>query len=476
MSILNSFQRPTFLVARSFHTCSGGGRRVRRWCILAALLISPLGSLVTPAAASGPTAAQHTFSFEAAGVMIRETCTGAGHGDFVEVGYRGAEPDHDPARLGHPCLPVFTRHFILPPETLVDELIVTVRSVEGYPGSYVPVPIQPDSGAFVPPDPEIYGSGDPYPREPIRLTVDSYMCGYHLATIQVWPVQFVGASERLWVVAEVEVEARTRPLTGEESRRLFRRLRADREPFDQRAEVRWLRKHVLNPAGVGYFYRPQGSGTRGPVPLAVSEERPFGGFVPTEFPSLEGPPVEMVIITDDEFADGAGSPGMTGAFHGWAAWKTMKGVPTAVKTVAWIDSSYAGVDRPEKIREFVKDAAAKWGTEYVLLGGDVEVVPTRYLGGPGELPTGFALRADPPADSYYAELDDCWNLDGDAFFAGATGDASTQMLIDVWIGRLPARDSTEVAQLFAKVGSYECRPGCDVAADTSLNSAPNRHQ
>ncbi len=433
------------------------------------LLLVHLLSLGSPASASGSVAAEHTFTFLPSDVTIRETCTGAGYGDFVEVGYRGAEPDRDPRRLGHPSLPFFTRHFILPPETRVDELIVTVRSVEAYPGSYVPIPIQPDSGAFVPPDPGIYGSSDPYPEEPIRLTVDGYMCGYHLVTIQVWPVQFVGALERVLVVRDVEVEATSRPLTGEEAAGLFRRLRPDWEPFEHRAEVRWLRKHVLNPGGVEHFYRPEPPGGSGPAPLEVRVERPFGGFRPTEFPSLEGPPVEMVIITADQATDGTPLPGMSAAFQDWADWKIQKGVPTVVKTVAWIDSTYPGIDRPERMRAFVKDAAALWGTEHVCLGGDLNVVPSRILGPPGGFWANIYLRADPPADNYFAELDSdsCWNRDGDAFFAEEHDDVVLPMLIDVWLGRLPVRDSLEVAQLVAKLESYECRPGCERPSDAS---------
>lgn len=109
----------------------GTWRAPRSWTLIA-LLIMSLGPEVTLVAASAPSAAQHAFSFQADRVMIRETCAGAAYGEFVGVGYRNAAPDHDPERLGHPCLPVFTHHFILPPETLVDELIVTVQCVEAW--------------------------------------------------------------------------------------------------------------------------------------------------------------------------------------------------------------------------------------------------------------------------------------------------------------------------------------------------------
>ena len=47
-------------------------------------------------------------------------------------------------------------------------------------------------------------------------------------------------------------------------------------------------------------------------------------------------------------------------------------------TVVAVEDIYAtwpGRDRPEKIRNFIIDAYVNWLTTYVLIGGDVEVVP-----------------------------------------------------------------------------------------------------
>ncbi|MGD8396034.1 MAG: C25 family cysteine peptidase, partial [Candidatus Eiseniibacteriota bacterium] len=96
-----------------------------------------------------------------------------------------------------------------------------------------------------------------------------------------------------------------------------------------------------------------------------------GGFHPTFRPSLDGSPVEHVIITTEALAD---------AFERLAAWKTAKGVLSVVRTVEWIESTYPdGIDRAERIRFFIRDAYQNWGTLFVVLGGDTDQIPTRMI-------------------------------------------------------------------------------------------------
>jgi len=58
-------------------------------------------------------------------------------------------------------------------------------------------------------------------------------------------------------------------------------------------------------------------------------------------------------------------------------WKTKKGVPADIIDEGWIRSAYSGNDTQEKIRNFIKDAKEIWNTKYVLLGGDISVIPYR---------------------------------------------------------------------------------------------------
>lgn len=122
-------------------------------------------------------------------------------------------------------------------------------------------------------------------------------------------------------------------------------------------------------------------------------------LIPTDLPALGSPPVDQVIVAGDALAS---------AFQELAEWETRRGIPTVVRSVSWIENHYQGFDQPARIRTFLRAAHDLWGTQYVILGGDVEHVPSRYVKwGDDNLLT----------DLYYECLDREWNEDGDDTFA-----------------------------------------------------------
>nr|NQU93771.1 hypothetical protein [Bacteroidota bacterium] len=171
-------------------------------------------------------------------------------------------------------------------------------------------------------------------------------------------------------------------------------------------------------------------------------------FAPDEFPNFNGQAVEYVIITNETLKDG---------FQEIADWKTHKGMPAVVRTVEWIYDYYPGVDQAEKIRNFIIDAYQNWGVQYVVLGGDSDIIPIRFAWfGPywelaPKIPNGEFI----PADMYFACLEGNWNADGDAIFGESDWSYSyiglpTQFpgedfdevdrLPDIKIGRIPVED------------------------------------
>ncbi len=419
------------------------------------------GGAVGRAAASGPGSIDHSFTFTEDQL---EFATGCEH-DIVSCS--GAQPDHNPARAGRPALPVLTCHFILPPDMEVADLQVAVGGSLDLPGTFWLPPVQAETGVATPRDPAIYDSSEPYPANPAQVTAAGSLHGYHLATVQVWPLRYRPAEGRLELLTSVDISITTREMTETERQDAFVPRRDDWEPRGCRPEVQWLERHLLNPTDLAAFYTLP-SGPKGRA-LGAWESSPCGGFAPTEFPSLNGTPVSMVIITDDQQLDGTPVPAMVATFQAWADWKTSLGVPTVVRTVGWIDAHYSGVDRPEKIRAFVKDAATLWGTDYVLLGGELGIVPTRLLGGPTSGQLDGPPEGDAPADRYYTELDLNWNLNGNAYFAESglgyynEGDdiigTGLGEYIDLWIGRLPVRTAEEAEAVLAKIATYVSRPG-----------------
>src|SRR5262249_46813864 len=173
-------------------------------------------------------------------------------------------------------------------------------------------------------------------------------------------------------------------------------------------------------------------------------------FKPLQVPSVLGSPVEYLIITSDAMAS---------QFQQLADWKTQAGVPAAVRTVSFIRAQYPlAADDAERIRLFIRDAYARWGTKWVLLGGDTDIIPERLA-----FNVGFYQIEHIAADIYYSCLDGNWDADGnfeygegfvDEFVPGDNAD----LMPEVYVGRAPVSTVTE-AQLFVnKTFQYERNP------------------
>ncbi|AEJ02762.1 hypothetical protein Nit79A3_3017 [Nitrosomonas sp. Is79A3] len=119
---------------------------------------------------------------------------------------------------------------------------------------------------------------------------------------------------------------------------------------------------------------------------------------------------EYLIITDDcawneaTITRGAAIPGMVAAFNKLASWKRSRGITTRVVTITDIVGGRYGSyrsgarDLQEVIRRFLQDVVPRWGVSWLLLGGDVGVVPIRRVA--GAIEGGIGVGAvDPPADN-----------------------------------------------------------------------------
>jgi hypothetical protein len=105
---------------------------------------------------------------------------------------------------------------------------------------------------------------------------------------------------------------------------------------------------------------------------------------------------------------------------------------------------------PEKIRDFIRKEYKNYGIEYVLIGGDHDIVPSKILwvkswSGGGETYM--------PSDLYYACLDGTYNYDEDDRW-GEQGDGpkgeDVDLLAEVYVGRAPVGSQTEVDNFVAK--------------------------
>ena len=127
--------------------------------------------------------------------------------------------------------------------------------------------------------------------------------------------------------------------------------------------------------------------------------------------------------------------------------RTDNGLPSTIVTTEDIYANYDGRDNTEKIRNFIKDAFANWQIKYVLLAGDVNIVPTRFLN---------ARQIDISSDMYYGCLQGDFNADNDALW-GEAGD-DLDFSYDVYVGRASAENATELSNFVYKTIKYETSP------------------
>jgi|GEM_PF-2831458 len=181
-------------------------------------------------------------------------------------------------------------------------------------------------------------------------------------------------------------------------------------------------------------------------------------------PSLSGTAVRYLVVTIR--ADSA-------AIQPLIDWKNVTGTPTATRTVEWIYQNYPeGVDKQERIRNFLREAYLYWGTEWLLIVGGPDQVPIRTA---RTYSWNYPTGTDIITDYYYACLDGTWNGNGNAIFGQAvslpgnpTGD-DTDMSPELMVGRVPAATSTQVGIWMTKYLNYLRNPDRGGYLDRSLN-------
>ncbi len=260
--------------------------------------------------------------------------------------------------------------------------------------------------------------------------------GYRLLAVTVYPVRRVTedgvtALEYLDEYAvRVEFKANDRPEDVVQRQRLV--------AGEARSNQAMLARLVANPEVVASYNRETG--------VAIAE--PAGGFQPTVAPSLAGSGVNYLIITNED---------MRASFQVLADFKTAQGLPAVVVTREEIAAtSRNGADIQETIRMYIQDAYAMWGVEYVLLGGDSDILPPRYIKNSFYPTNGYTAI---PCDLYFACLDGNWNADGDSEFGEPAQLPAVGDLVDfaeeVYVGRAAVSDPAAALVFVNKVIGYE---------------------
>jgi len=270
------------------------------------------------------------------------------------------------------------------------------------------------------PDAEIYGGDAPFPAEKVQYLRTGMMRGCKIFFLRVNPVQYLPKSKELLFHGKMTLKVEY--TLGEEPDSEVRPAR--------RSEVfgAMLERAVENPDEVANCCWTPALSALSSGPLA------------------DGGPAAYLIICCDAYKD---------AFQPLADWKKQKGLPSKIVTVESIETDYTGADTQEKIKRCIIDHVNNNGTDYVLLGGDIDTVPHRGC----YLKAYYYTENNVPCDLYYAGLDDVdWNDDSDSMCAELEADGDTiDLEPDVLVGRCSCGNAADAQAFVDKTLEYERR-------------------
>ncbi len=230
--------------------------------------------------------------------------------------------------------------------------------------------------------------------------------GHRLAIMRVWKACIDSIREREYVLGDVQIDLVLGPSQNPAD------LQARFDPWT----INTLKKMVENP---------------GEVPAAPVHARP------TQAASVSDS-IPMVIITNDELKT---------VFEDYAEFKTKLGIRSEVKTVSQLALMYPADSVQNSVRAYIRDCYNNRHTDYVLLGGDIDVVPPVYV---------YSLGMHVLTDMYYSCLDLDWNQDGDSLFGEVYGRGdSVDFVPEVFVGRLPCSDLAQANAMLNKIRGYQ---------------------
>ncbi|MBR4490553.1 hypothetical protein IKP13_07975, partial [bacterium] len=152
---------------------------------------------------------------------------------------------------------------------------------------------------------------------------------------------------------------------------------------------------------------------------------------------------DALIVTREEFA---------GIFKKFADFHTVTGIITKVITIEDIcknticDDDDPEVDTSKAIKDYVMSVE---GLRYLILGGDIETVPSRIVHDHFELPLGIADYTDDfYSDLYYADFSD-WDKNGNGIYA--EDDDKPVLIANIAIGRISVSTVEEAELYFSKI-------------------------
>ncbi|MFE3845400.1 C25 family cysteine peptidase [Thermoplasmatota archaeon] len=309
----------------------------------------------------------------------------------------------DPAgKIGEPLVPSKGAYILLPPETDNIEISVNTKNMNKiHSDKYIepmesPKTILELKNAQPPkPDEKIYNKNDFYPGK-LYSEVGRYnFRGYQILVLLLHPIQYNPVTGTINYYEEMDVTIKTSSL--KEISPLYRGLEIDKNE---------IQKKIDNPRDI----------------ILYEKFKTKTSDIKTGY--------DFLIITTEELKT---------FFQKFKEDHDFRGIYTEIKTL----SDIGGSETPENIRDFIINEYNTNNIEYVLLGGDADIVPSRimYVSGMDEDST--RIGTSMPCDLYYSCLDDNGptNTGGD-------------LIAEVYLGRACVDDSDDVNNFIEKTNTY----------------------
>jgi hypothetical protein len=411
------------LLARNLqkeHTKGGSMNHVIRVALI--LVAVQLSSVIIPVCASET----YSIQFSAADLTVTS------QRGFDILSMKECMLDGEP---GAPLLPKKRIDILIPPGKKCIKANVISKTIESLPGTFHILPAQPPLPLNGIPvnykmsvNEEIYESESTYPKQCLKISQEARIAGNFITTVEITPLLYVPREHKVYIIRQITFEL---VLSNIDSEII---IPLHRTAFSQQFITETIRKRVIN---------------KGDVDERVAESQivSFDQSSPSiseVHPEYNNSPRDLLIITDENLAL---------PFEFYAANRTRRGIITSVVSNQWISRNYEGRDLAERIRNFIKDAYFLWGITWVLLGGDITTVPTRFAHY-----NSWEWNGGMPTDLYYSDLDGDWDSDGDGLFGevcyGSNVD-SVEGSPDVFVGRLPVETASEAYAYFERIATYE---------------------
>ncbi|OYT29886.1 hypothetical protein B6U98_01095 [Thermoplasmatales archaeon ex4572_165] len=318
---------------------------------------------------------------------------------------------------GLPSLPIKGGYISIPYNSNVKSISATysnqINLGKGFiikPGS-TPVPMSHQEQAQAPiANTQIYTSDTMYPGT-LYSEIGTYKCkGFEILVLTLHPIQYIPKTGEIIFYSSIEIT-----IEVSEKQNNYLESRGLEEDIIQ------INNMVDNPQILNSY------------PLK------------TKTTSMES--YDYLIITTQELKEG---------FIPLQQTQEKRGIKTQIKTLRDITLTPNYIT-PEDIREYIKQQYQHNGIEYVLIGGDADIVPAKMLYVYGLDEEKWPYETFLPSDLYYSCLDGTYNNDGDDRWGEPTDGENgndVDLFAEVYVGRASVGDLIEVGYFVNKTISY----------------------